>query len=105
MTPSNGAGAAHLFPMDFMREGGAKRSGESAAVQSWKLLADSIESLSFQSWEFARNYLMLHVRLSPWLGKKRRKIKDVPRTPAPQQTAPPLNIKRVATLDVVRSHA
>src|SRR5712671_991744 len=71
---------AHLFPMDFMREGGAKRRRESAAFQSRELLADSIESLSFQSWEFARNYLMLHVRLSPWLGKKRCKIKAVLRT-------------------------
>jgi hypothetical protein len=65
---------AHLFPMDFMREGDAKRLRKSAAFQSRELLADSIESLSFQSWEFARNQLMLHVRFSPWLGERRWEI-------------------------------
>jgi hypothetical protein len=60
----------------------------------------TIESLSFQSWEFARNYLMLHVRLSPWLGKKRRKIKAMPRTHAPQQTALRFDTKSADDLDV-----
>jgi hypothetical protein len=34
----------------------------------------AIRELSFQGWEFARNHLMLHVRLIPQLGKKRWEI-------------------------------
>jgi hypothetical protein len=46
---------AHLF--NFIREGGSKRRCEPATFQLWELLADSIESQSFQSWDFARYYI------------------------------------------------